>query len=478
MHSFSQPNVTLVSASVVSADERYPAYCKVTGTITIDIGFEVRLPDDWNGRFYMVGNEGSGGAISDRNLKRGLILNYAVAATDQGHNGAVEGRSYGYNNRQKEIDYGFRAVHLTADVAKGIIGAFYDKPAAYSYFVAGSAGGRQALMEAQRFPDDFDGILLSAPVHNISLVHLWGLWKARALSGDGYIHPSKMEPLAKVIYGRCDELDRVNDGVINDPRDCDFDPAKHLKQCGGSALAPDCFTSGQVNALKLIYGGVRNSKDEVLFPGQPLGAEAKGDRPPWMRARGRQSAWEGWLVYEEDERPRYLNYAEAFLRYSAFPIDDPEYDVNVFDFDADPARMSGAADIMDADDPDLTALRDSGGKMIHHHGWSDTAVPASNSVAYFEKVQEVTGNTDDFYRFFLIPGGFHGGAQGTGAGNFAWMDAIVKWVENGEAPDELIGRRVKSGETVFTRKICPYPKKGVYKGRGDTNSADNFECVN
>lgn len=287
-----------------------------------------------------------------------------------------------------------------------------------------------------------------------------------------------MEPLASAIYGRCDEIDGVKDGVINDPRECDFDPAKHLKQCDESSAASDCFTSGQVNALKLIYGGARDSKGEILFPGQPLGAEAKGDRPPWMRAAGPESAWDGWLVVPEDERPRYLNYAEAFLRYSAFTLDDPDYDVANFDFDADVALISGAREIMDADDPDLTAFRDSGGKMIHHHGWSDTAVPASNSVAYFEEVQKVTGNTDDFYRFFLIPGGFHGGAQGTGAGNFAWMDAIVKWVENDEAPDELVGNHVESGKTVFTRKICPHPQKGVYKGRGDTNSSVNFECVN
>jgi feruloyl esterase len=196
-----------------------------------------------------------------------------------------------------------------------------------------------------------------------------------------------------------------------------------------------------------------------------------------MRAREPQSAWVGWLVYEEDEIPRYLNYAEAFLQYSAFPIDDPDYDVNSFDYDTDPARISGAADIMDADDPDLTPFRDSGGKMIHYHGWSDTAVPASNSIAYFEEVQRVSGNTDDFYKFYLIPGGFHGGAQGTGVGNIAWMDAMVDWVENGNAPDELIGERKQSGETVFTRKICPYPQNGAYKGHGDTNSADNFECV-
>jgi len=374
------------------------------------------------------------------------------------------------------IDYAFRAVHLSARVSQDIIEAFYGTPAAYSYFVAGSAGGRQALMEAQRFPNDFDGILLSAPVHNISRVHMWGLWKARAFSGAGHIEPGKLLTLSKAIYDRCDDDDGVPDGVISDPPSCDFDPAEHLRQCEGISTDSNCFTSEQISALQSVYGGVRNSNGDILFPGQPLGAEAVGDMPPWMRTDGPESAWNDWLLVAEGETPRYLDFAISFLRYTAFDIDDPEYDWTTFDFDTDPARMSNASAIVDADDPDLRPFRASGAKMIHYHHWADTAVPASNSIDYFEQVQEVTGGSDDFYKFYLVPGGFHG-SPGVGATEVPWLDLIVDWVENGNEPGELVARRISHGETVFTRKLCPYPLLAAYDGSGDSRTSESYECV-
>lgn len=475
IHRYSSPTVTLISAEDVAADRRNPAYCKVLGTITYDIGFEVRLPLDWNGRFYMVGNEGSDGKINSRNLDSPLRLNYATASTDQGFDGNTESYTYAYNNRQKVIDYGFRAIHLTAQVSKEIIKAYYGTPAAYSYFVAGSAGGRQALMEAQRFPDDFDGILLSAPTYNISRIHMWGIWKAAALSGAGHISPENLSTLASVIYDRCDAIDGVTDGVISDPRTCDFDPAQHLPRCE-TEESVECFTADQVSALQAVYGGVRNSSGDILFPGQPLGAEAEGDMPPWMRSDGPQSGWNDALVVPKGEQNRYVRSAEAFFRYTAFEIDDPNYDWRMFDFDSDPDRMKNATAIVDADNPDLRAFRDSGAKMIHYHHWADTAVPAPNSIDYFERVRQVTDNTDDFYKFYLVPGGFHG-SQGVGATNVQWLETIVEWVENGNAPGELVASRIENGETVFTRKLCPYPFKAVYRGAGDSTLSSNFKCA-
>jgi len=476
MHNYSSPAVTLISARVIAADQRNPAYCRVFGTITIDIGFEVRLPVNWNGRFYMVGNEGSGGRFNTRYLDGAVRLDYATASTDQGYDGAVEGDAYGYNNRQKVIDYGFRATHLTAVVAKEIVAAYYGTPAAYSYFVAGSAGARQALMEAQRFPDDFDGILLSAPVYNISKVHMWGLWKAKAFSGAGHISPSKLPIISSAVYDRCDGDDGVLDGIISDPPSCDFDPARHLQQCDTPSSESRCFSKDQIAALQAVYGGVKNSSGEILFPGQPLGAEAVGDMPPWMQSDGPQSAWNDWLLVPAGETPRFLDFAESFLRYTAFDIDDPNYDWTTFDFDKDPARMANAAAIVDADDPNLKPFRASGAKMIHYHHWADTAVPATNSINYFEEVQQITGDSEDFYKFYLVPGGFHG-SQGVGATDVPWLEMIVDWVENGNAPGELVARRMQNGKTVFTRKICPYPLKAAYKGIGDTADSDSFECV-
>ena len=473
---FSSPEVTLISAEMVSADRGIPAHCRVFGTTTIDIGFDVRLPTDWNGRFYMVGNEGSGGKFNTRYMNRALRLNYATASTDQGYDGAVEGDAYGYNNRQKVIDYAFRATHRTAQVSKEIIAAWYGAPAAYSYFVAGSAGGRQALMEAQRFPHDFDGILLSAPVYNISKIHMWGIWKAKAMTGAGHVDPEKVSVISKAVYDLCDDDDGVLDGVISDPPSCGFDPNKDLQICDGISDSASCFTPAQIEALNLIYDGVRNSKGELLFPGQPVGAEAIGDMPPWMAADGPQSAWYDWVVVPAGETPRFVGFAESFLRYTAFEIDDPDYDWRRFDFDDDPARMSIASSIVDADNPDLRPFRASGGKMIHYHHWADTAVPATNSIDYFERVQEVSGSTDDFYRLYLVPGGFHG-SPGVGATEVPWLDLIVNWVEKGIAPGELIAIRTENGEVKFTRRICPHPFKATYDGKGDPATSDSFSCT-
>jgi feruloyl esterase len=305
---------------------------------------------------------------------------------------------------------------------------------------------------------------------------LWGLWKAKSFSGDGHISPDKLPVLAKAIYERCDDIDGVSDGVINRPLTCDFDPAVHLQQCDAIATNPECFSAAQIAALTSVYGGVRNSSGEVLFPGQPLGAEAEGDMPPWMRTNGPESAWNDWLLMPEGETPRYLNFAVSFLRYSAFEVDDPNYNWEDFDFDTDPALLKKAANIMDADNPDLRPFRESGGKMIHYHHWADTAVPATNSINYFEEVQSVTGDTRDFYKFYLVPGGFHG-SQGVGATNVAWLDTIVDWVENGVAPNELLATRKANGETVFSRRLCPYPLAGTYKGTGDDTLAASYLCA-
>jgi feruloyl esterase len=388
----------------------------------------------------------------------------------------VEGDKYGYNNRQKVIDYAFRATHRTAQVSELVIEAFYGVPARYSYFVAGSAGGRQALMEAQRYPDDFDGILLSAPVYNISRVHMWGVWKAIALSGEGHIEPGKVPVISKAVYDRCDDNDGVLDGVIDYPPDCDFDPAKHLRICDSEDDAATCFTQSQIDGLKNVYGGVRNSSGEILFPGQPVGAETVGDMPAWMGADGPQSAWNDWIVVPAGDTPRFVRFAESFLRYTAFEIDDPEYDWRTFDFDNDPARMAMASSIVDADNPSLQAFRAAGGKMIHYHHWADTAVPATNSINYFERAQAANGDTGDFYRFYLVPGGFHG-SPGVGATEIPWLEHIVNWVENGQAPGELVARRSQNGETMFTRRICPYPLRSVYDGEGSPDIADSFQCM-
>ena len=476
LYRFSQPAVTLIAAHFIEAEGNGSDYCRVTGTILPDVGFEAELPQPWNGRFYMVDNAGSGGRINARRMADARRMGYATASTDQGYDYATEGDSrYGYNNRQKEIDFGFRSLHLTTVAVKGVIEAFYDEPAAYSYFVGGSAGGRQGLMEAQRFPDDFDGLLVAAPTLNISKIQMWGLWKAQAMSGDGYVSPDQLPALAAAVYGRCDGLDGVMDGVIDNPLACDFDPEVHLTRCESGATN-DCFTAAQTAAMAKIYDGVRDSAGRLLFPGQSPGAEIVGEQPPWMAMQGPKSSWLDWVVYPEGETARYLSLAEAFMKYTAFDDDDPDYDWRTFDFDTDPARMAAMADIVDAVDPDLSALRASGGKMIHYHHWADTAIPPVNSIDYFDQVLETMGPVDDFYRFYLVPGGFHG-SPGVGATNIPWFDTLVAWVDEGAAPGELIGERIEDGEVVRTRRVCAYPEMGVYSGSGPQDSAESFVCA-
>lgn len=473
LHNYSNSTVTLISASDIAAGPRNPAYCKVRGTISPDIGFEVHLPHDWNERFYMVGNEGAGGKINNRYMGLPLSLKYATASTDLGHNGYMEEENYGYNNRQKVIDYGFRATHLTAQIAQEIVNNYYKKSADYSYYVAGSAGARQGMMEVQRFPNDFDGYLLAAPVYNISAIHMWAIWKAGALSGEGAIDPEKIEHLADAIYARCDTIDGVSDGVIDNPIACDFDPDQHLKKCTEGV---DCFTEGQINALNKIYDGVRNSAGDFIFPGQPFGAEIRGDQPSYMRTEGPQSAWINSIVFAEDQVDRYVEFAESYMRYMAFPVDDPDFSWKDFDFDQDPARLADAAEITDAVEADLSFLKESGAKVIHYHHWNDTAVPASNSIAYYKRVMEEMGDTSDYYKFYLVPGGFHG-APGVGATIVPWLDTIVNWVENDQQPGDLVAERIKNDEILFSRKICAYPKKSLYKGNGDNTLSENYQCV-
>ncbi len=475
LHAFSQPTVTLIAAGRSEGRQQGSEFCRVRGTILPDVGFEAQLPLEWNGRFYMVDNAGSGGRINARRMADARRMGYASASTDQGYDYATEGDSrYGYNNRQKEIDFGFRSVHVTTEAVKGIVETFYGEPPAYSYFVGGSAGGRQGMMEAQRFPDDFDGLLISAPTLNISKIQMWGLWKAQAMSGTGYISPDQMPALAAAVYGRCDPIDGVSDGVIDNPLDCDFDPEQHLARCE-SSQGMDCFTTPQIAALQRIYGGVRDSSGEQLFPGQSPGAEIEGEQPPWMAMEGPKSGWLDWVVYPEGTRARYLDLAEAFMKYTAFDVDDPDYDWTTFDFDSDPGRMAAMAEIVDAVDPNPSALRASGGKMIHYHHWADTAVPPINSIDYFDEVTETMGTVDDFYKFYLVPGGFHG-APGVGATTIPWFEALVDWVEHGNAPGELIAERSEEGSVVRTRRVCPHPQVATYAGDGDPRWAESFVC--
>ena len=462
--------------SVMDAELMNPGadteYCWVDAMIRPNIRFAASLPTHWNGRFVMRGGGGYAGQQPVKGRDDPLRdEGWVTASTDTGHDAArYPLASFAYDNRDGEIDYAYRAVHLTAVEAKALIAEYYGRPADHDYWLGCSTGGRQGLMSAQRFPEDFDGIVAGAPVLDFTNTQIGGLWFSRAMRE----HPLTLEKIARVgeaVYPACDGLDGLEDGLIDDPRQCRFDPRADYPRCEG-ADGVDCLTEGQAATLAKIYGGVV-SRGEPYFPGQPLGAEL-GD--PLGSPASRTSGWGRWFVDPAGGTPLLERFGVTFMRYMAFTRDDPDWSLDEFDFDEDPYRMDAIRGILDATDPDLTRFRDAGGRMITYHGWSDTALNPLMAVNYYEDVLAETPDAADFYRLFMVPGMFHCGG-GRGINTIDALPPLVTWVETGEAPARLVGRRVdRDGEVLMTRPVCPYPEVARYTGDGDVDEAASFAC--
>jgi hypothetical protein len=471
--------VKIESATLVAAAAAMPEHCDVRGTIWPEAKFAVKLPAAWNHRFEMVGNGGTAGTISLASMDPGLRKGFATASTDTGHDAAKEPlASFAYpsatnpNAKRKGIDFGYQAVHETALLAKQIIKGYYGEAPRYSYWVGCSTGGRQGLMEAQRFPEDFDGLVVGAPVLNGTGNNMRLIWNAQAQTGPGDIANEKLPLLADAVYKKCDSVDGLEDGLIDDPRRCAFDPARDLPKCAADTDGPACFTGAQIEALKKIYDGVRNSKGKLIFPGQPLGAEVLAPTGPTGEVR---SGWQGVLAGSSHAS---LARAESYMRFLFIdPAPGPTWNFKMYDFDTDPPKMAAPAAIVDAANPDLRLLKQRGGKILQYHGWADPLITPLISVNYYEAALEKMGNkeTKEFYRLFMVPGMFHC-AGGVGCGTVDWVTPLVDWVEKGTAPAKLIGARVVAGETKRTRPLCPYPEVARYKGAGSIDAAENFTC--
>ena len=466
---------SVLSARLVPASGKIPEHCRVAGVIPPVIRFQVNMPAAWNGRFYMYGNGGFAGTSPDsegraRTRESALLNGFATAYTDTGHDRRFEPlATFAYNNLQMEIDYSFRAVHLTVVTAKELIGIYYGDRPSTSYWDGCSTGGRQGLMSAQRFPADFDGIVVGAPVLDFTGTMVSYVWNNRALQS-APISSSKLTLVAKAVYARCDELDGLEDGLIEDPRRCDFRPTEHLAKCNGGTELEQCFTEDELQTLTRIYGGVTR-KGELFFPGQPLGAEAAIETPD-----GSETGWDGYLL--STERPSsQFRYMDTFLKYMAFPEDDPDYDWTSFDIEEDPDRMAGISEILDATNPDLTRFEERGGKILSYFGWADALLNPIRATDYYEQVESVMGDrVGDFYRLFMVPGMFHCDG-GYGVDRFDALTPLVEWVENGTAPEKIIASRVEDGARTMTRPLCPYPQVARYKGVGSPNEAGSFFCT-
>jgi len=457
-----------------------------------EIKLEVWLPAaGWNGKYEQVGNGGWAGAVPTSAMIDPLRRGYATAGTDDGHAGG-DGASWAVGHPEKLIDFGYRAVHETDLQAKAVIRAFYGTEASLNYFVGCSDGGREALMEAQRYPEDFVGIIAGAPANQWSHLLAGNVWNEQALLKDAAssIPRGKLPAIQKAVLAQCDGLDGVKDGLIEDPRACHFNPRELLCKAADSN---DCLTAPQIETLKKIYEGPKNPRSgERIFPGYPPGTEAV------------PGTWAAWIIPASAQGGSIQSgFGNSYYGQAVF--EKPQWDFRTLNFDSDVAfGDEKAGTILNATSPDLRSFRAHGGKLIQYHGWGDAAISPINSIEYYESVRaflatypdprsDSAKTEHDFYRLFMVPGMGHcGGGLGPnsfGNGGIApapantdperdILSALERWVEKGVAPDRLIGRGTVVGDSskVMTRPLCPYPQVARYMGTGDTNDATSFAC--
>ena len=456
-----------ISAAAMTAVPGVPAHCRVSGVLAPEIAFEVSLPERWNGRFYMIGNGGHAGEsledpmrVAQRNAA--LRAGFAFAQTNTGHDARQEpGASFVMSNPAKAIDYAFRAVNLTAVTAKAITTAYYRKDIAHSYWNSCSNGGRQGLIEAERYPQDFDGILANSPWVDQTGFTLGAVWNQRALDV-APLTAGKLTLIARVVMDKCDALDGLKDGQIDDPRRCSLNVKTDVPACAAGTDNDSCLTGAQADAVEKIYGGpVGNGRP--LFPGFMPGSEV---------------AWMNFIVPAQPGRKAAdFNLAEGTLRYLVHTPAQPDYDYRSFDFDRDPLTLDAWGRLVNATNPDLSRFRHKGGKLIMTYGWADPVLQPLAGVHYYEQALARNGpETPQFFRLFMVPGMSHC-SGGAATDHFDAVTALVDWVEKGKAPDSIRAARVVDKKEVRSRPLCAYPQVARYLGHGSTDEAANFRCT-
>ena len=492
------PHITITSATDVTAGPftrpgpanpeaatalNVPAFCRVIGVArpTSDsiINFEVWMPPAkaWNGKFLGVGNGAYYGSLSYGAMTDALRRGYATASTDTGHTGG--GMKFVAGQPEKMIDWGYRAIHVTAQVAKLIVRDYYGNFPLHSYFRGCSTGGEQALSEAQRFPDDYDGLLVGDPGNDRTHLNAGFLWDFEATHKDGasILPENKLPVVNRAAVAVCDALDGVKDGIIADPAKCNFDPAILL--CRG-ADTDNCLTAAQIDAVKKIYAGPRNPRTgKQIIPGYEPGSEDPGDPDG------------GWKAYITGlSEPKRLD----FWRYWVF--NDPNWNWRTFDFDRDMAYADKKLAAVNASSPDLSAFKSRGGRILMYDGWADPVGPPLDTVNYYENVTRAMGGPDkttDFFRLFMAPGMAHcdsgpgpvpfGGAFMSDHRSISidpeqdMLNALDRWVEHGSAPDHIVASHVSNGVVNRTGLLCPYPKVAKWNGTGSTDDAASFTCT-
>jgi hypothetical protein len=456
---------------------KLPAFCRVQGIIQPStdshIEFEVWLPSSgWNSKYAGLGNGGFAGSIGYTGLAAALTAGFASSSTDTGHRAEATDASWAIGHQEKLVDFGYRAIHETAEQAKAIVQAFYGGSPQRSYFSSCSNGGRQALMEAQRYPADYDGIIAGAPASFFTHVGDSFVWDLQAIESDpaSYIPESKLPAIESAVLSACDAKDGLKDGLIDDPRKCRFDPAVLL--CKGAESA-GCLTQPQIAALKKIYVGPRDSKGKQIYPGFLPGGET-----------GNQG-WSAWITGSAPAKSAQYAFGNGI---GSVLFEDPKWDYRTFNFDRDVALLDKKlGKILNAVDPDLKAFKSRGGKLVIYHGWSDSALPPENTIDYYQRVVSKMGSRDtaDFLSLYMVPGMQHCGGGpgpnsfGSGPGAETGMfTALEEWVEKGSVPGAIVATKYKSGGAVArTRPLCPWPQVARYNGSGSPDEAANFTCA-
>jgi feruloyl esterase len=469
LRSLTLPHVTITTVELVAATAAspargrgepsapLPAHCRVAATLTpstdSQIEMELWLPtESWNGKFLAVGNGAWAGSVQTAAMATGLRRGYATASNDTGHKGGSA--SFVVGHREKLVDFGYRAMHEMVVQSKEMIRTFYGRAEQLSYYQGCSTGGRQGMMEAQRFPADFDAIIAGAPVYN--MVHLnvsqVALQVDMLRDTSRIVPPAKVTLLANAVMAACDARDGVKDGIVSNPRACTFDPAVLACKAGDAA---DCLTAAQVESARRAYAPVTDNGG-LVYPGRSPGFES------------------GWRIPTPGAPINPL--FGDMVRYVA--RENADWDPMTFDLHDDLARALKNGGFVEANDPNLASFKSRGGKLLLYHGWADPGPAPENTINYVEAVgARLAGPQDDWMRLFLLPGVGHCGG-GVGPDQADFLAALERWREAGEAPDRITATRASRGtETPMSRPLCPYPQVARFNGSGSTDEAKNFACV-
>ncbi len=429
-----------------------PAFCRVALTLhpgpKSDIKAEVWMPAaGWNGKLQVVGNGGFAGTVGYRALATALAAGYAAASTDTGHTGPAANT---FATEDAVLDFAYRAIHETAVAAKRVVDHVYGAPPRLSYFNGCSTGGRQALTAAQRYPDDFNGIVGGAPAIYTTKQAFGQMWFYQAIAlGEGAIPKEKLPLIHDAVLNACDGLDGARDGVLENPLACTFDPG--VLACTAAAPPGACLTAAQVDAVRRVYAGpARAGTGEKIFPGLERGSEL------------------GWS-------PVPVSYSVDYFKHVVFK--NAAWDPATLDFGRSVAEAYPAAhQIFDANDPRLGAFTGRGGRLLMYQGWAEPGIPPGHIVKYYGQVQAQTLNAASSVRLFMVPGMGHCGG-GDGASSFDMVAALDAWVESGTPPERIPASRVRNGKVDRTRPLCAYPRYARYTGTGSMDDAANFTCT-